>query len=221
MKKDDIILIGVGVAAVAGAAYYFLVYLPGQINSSSASQTISDSISSAQKSANSNLTLSDLLKYQWIRPDRSIGSQYITGYNPANGIVSGSGQYSTWVGTLLDPQTIIWSSRSGQTEQWNGFPAVSASSSPTASKYPSKKQLLAALQAMPDLGGDLTNYTNSVNANYNQQTGHFQFGDWGVDIQSNEPVVLRSTKGNQVGYHYSSFYVSQHPELAGLRGLLT
>ena len=96
-------------------------------------------------------------------------------------------------------------------------PSTGTSSSTTTSQYPSKDQLLIAISPayMPDLGGDYNNYKNSINANYNQDAGHFQFGDWSVTIDQVNPIRLKATKGSQVGYHQSSYT----PSLSGLRGL--
>jgi len=80
---------------------------------------------------------------------------------------------------------------------------------------------LAALESM-NLGGDLGVYRGGVNGNYNQQKGHFNANYFGIDVVSIEPIVIKASKGGSENYvNASTFYVSKHPELSGLRGLPT
>jgi hypothetical protein len=202
---------GLGLTA-AGLAYYFFVYRKNQANAQAAFANINSSVQSAQsKALFQNLTLADLKAKIWANTQRQDVSTLLRGYDPSSGLISHAN--AALQGILLDANTIQWTASGGQTDIWKGYPRTTV--------FPSKAQLLASLDTM-NLGGDLGNYKNAVNSNYDQSKGHFQMGGFGIDVVSIEPIVVKASKAGSENYVLpSKFYVSQHPELAGLSGLPT
>jgi cell division protein FtsB len=92
------------------------------------------------------------------------------------------------------------------------------------SQFPTKAQMIAAMQWYGTndnknriflAGGE---YQNAINATYNEKTGTFNRGDWVGTIVSSNPVKIKNTKGGEVFYLETTYFLSKNRGVNGFRG---
>lgn len=127
MNKKALI-IGTSVVGLAGLAYYAFVYRRNQSNTSAALTNIQKGIVAANTSAGRSLTLAQLQAKEWKNTAGVVvPPSYIQSFDPATGLIA-HGSDSSWTGILLDPQTIAWTHRNGQTDIWKALNGLSGKS---------------------------------------------------------------------------------------------
>ena len=106
-------LIGSGILAIGGLAYYF--YKSKQCVIATG---ITQAINTITQSSIAGLTLADLQKKNWVNQNGVTGlSKYLVSFDPASGAVGHS--ESAWKGTLIDANTIAWTrSGTGENSIW-------------------------------------------------------------------------------------------------------